>query len=225
MKRKIFIFVFLGIFLFPSFCCSQTEVIDDKNTSYIQFYCTVNYDSVSYLISVINQELRKGTKKFVILISSPGGSVDAGISGYNYLKGIPAEVTTWNFGSIDSIALILFCAGGKRFAVPSARFLLHDINTNMKPGTLGANDLDEARKTIDMGRQIIAKIISTNTIKEAQDVEKALLETLVLDSQKAEEWGLVNEIKERLFEPGVNMIEINEYQILKRKLEIAGTKK
>lgn len=225
MKRKIFIFIFLGIFFFPSFNYSQTEAVDDKNTSYIQFYCKVNYNSISYLISLVNQELKKGSKRFVILMSSPGGDVDAGISGYNYLKGIPAEVTTWNFGSIDSIALILFCAGEKRFAVPNARFSLHDISLDInKPTSFDIDKLDEYKKRIDIQRRTIAEIISKNSIKKISDIENAILETSVLDSEKAKEWGIINEIKERLFEAGVSIVEINEYVISKRISEIVGAK-
>jgi len=68
-------------------------------------------------MQVVQQKLKEGTGRFVILISSMGGNVFSGISAYNFLKGIPAEVWTHNFGSTDSIAVVLFCAGSKRFSV------------------------------------------------------------------------------------------------------------
>jgi hypothetical protein len=53
------------------------------------------------------------------LISSNGGDVFAGVTGYNYLKGIRALVETHNFGYADSIAADLFCAGTIRSSVLS----------------------------------------------------------------------------------------------------------
>jgi ATP-dependent protease ClpP protease subunit len=32
-----------------------------------------------------------------------------GLTAYNYLKGIPATVTTHNIGSVDSIGVALYC--------------------------------------------------------------------------------------------------------------------
>ncbi len=64
--------------------------------------------------------MKKGVNEFKILISSPGGSVQHGLSAYNYLKGIPAKITTHNFGIVDSIAMLscYIVAGQKRLCVP-----------------------------------------------------------------------------------------------------------
>ena len=98
-----------------------------KKTIYIKFFAGIDPNTIAKLTTLVQQKLREGVERFVLLISSPGGNVFAGLSGYNFLKGIPAEVITHNFGSADSIATVLFCAGSRRFCVPHARFLLHGI--------------------------------------------------------------------------------------------------
>ncbi|MGC8805714.1 MAG: ATP-dependent Clp protease proteolytic subunit, partial [Candidatus Ratteibacteria bacterium] len=64
----------------------------------IKFFAPVMDASINALMNAIDQKIREGISKFTILISSPGGSVFHGLSAYNYLKGIPAEIITHNFG-------------------------------------------------------------------------------------------------------------------------------
>ncbi len=45
----------------------------------------------------------EGNTLMHLLLSSPGGSVFHGLSVYNFLKGAPFEVYTYNFGSVDII--------------------------------------------------------------------------------------------------------------------------
>jgi len=80
----------------------------------IRFFCAVDDYTIPLLIANIDKKLQQGIEKFTILISSKGGSVFHGIWAYNYLKGIPAEITTHNFGSINSSASVIYCAGDKR---------------------------------------------------------------------------------------------------------------
>src|SRR3990167_8092237 len=99
----------------------------NKQKTTIRFMANVDYQSVKALIDKVTEELNKGNSDFRILISSPGGYVDPGLSAFNFLRGIPAEVETVNFGSVDSIAAVLFCAGTQRISVPNARFIIHDV--------------------------------------------------------------------------------------------------
>jgi ATP-dependent protease ClpP protease subunit len=91
----------------------------EPKTTVIRFYSPVTEQSVSQLLNTVDQKLKAGTKRFVLLISSPGGSVFAGLSAYHYLKGIPAEIITHNFGEVDSIATVIYCAGSSD--IPSRR--------------------------------------------------------------------------------------------------------
>ena len=105
-----------------------------EKTVYVKFFAGVDENSIKALMNVVEQKLREGATRFVLLISSSGGNVFAGVTGYNFLKGIPAEVETHNFGSAVSIALVLFCAGKKRLSVPHATFLLHGVQANFPQG-------------------------------------------------------------------------------------------
>ena len=183
--------------------------MSDVKTVYIRFFAGVNADTIETLTKLIQDQLRKQVDRFVLLLSSPGGNVFAGLSGYNFLKGIPAKVVTHNYGSVDSIAAVLYCAGSRRLCVPHARFLLHGIGFDITtPTRFNEKRLDERIKSLRVDRENIASVIADNTGKSLADVERGMLEGTVLNSQQALEYGLVHEIKTELFEKGARVFEI-----------------
>jgi len=183
--------------------------MSDGKTVYTRFFAGVSADTIEALAKLVQEQLRKKTSRFVVLMSSPGGNVFAGLSGYNFLKGIPAEVVTHNYGSVDSIATVLFCAGSHRLCVPHARFLLHGVGFDVStPTRFDEKILDERIKGLRIDRENIASVIADNTGRSLADVERDMLEGTVLNSEQALEYGLVHEIKIELFEEGARVFEI-----------------
>jgi len=183
----------------------------DKNTAYVRFFAGINPKTVNTLMQVIQEQLQQGVERFVLLLSSGGGSVFGGISAYNFLRGIPAEVITHNFGSIDSVAVILYCAGTKRLCVPNARFLLHGIGFDItQPTRFDEKLLDERMKGLKIDRDNISRIIAENCNKKIEDVENDVLTSIVLNSGEAIAYGLVHEIKSELFPKEANIINITD---------------
>lgn len=86
----------------------------------IKFFAPVIDVTVNSLINAIDQVITKGIKEVTLLISKPGGSVFHGLSAYNYLKGLPLLIKTHNFGSVDSIGVVIYCAGKERYSSPQA---------------------------------------------------------------------------------------------------------
>ena len=175
----------------------------------IKFFAPVVDVTANALMNAIDQKMKQGVRDFIILISSPGGSVIHGLSTYNYLKGLPAMITTHNFGSVDSIGIVLYCAGSRRLSVPQARFLLHAVNVQFKGNqSLEEKQLEERLKGLRIDIENIAKVIAANTGKSVEDVTNAMLERITLTPEEAQSWGLVNEIKSQLFESGSEVVSI-----------------
>lgn len=175
----------------------------------IKFFAPIVDVTVNALMNAIDQKMKQGVRDFIILISSPGGSVIHGLSTYNYLKGLPAMIITHNFGSVDSIGLVLYCAGSRRLSVPQARFLLHAVSTSFKGNqSLEEKQLEERLKGLRIDIENIAKVIAANTDKSLEDVTNAMLERTTLNPEEAQSWGLVHEIKSQLFEAGSEVISI-----------------
>ena len=177
----------------------------------IKFFAPVIDVTINALMNAIDQKMKEGVTEFVLLISSPGGSVFHGLSAYNYLKGLPFSITTHNFGSVDSMGIVLFCGGSKRLSVPQARFLLHAVGVGFKNERLEEKQLEERLKGLKIDVENIAKVIAANTGKNVQDIINAMLERTTLNPEEAKAWGLVHEIKPELFETGSEVISI-QYQ-------------
>ena len=131
------------------------------------------------------------------------------MSAYNYLKGLPVTITTHNFGSLDSISVVLYCGGSKRLSVPQARFLLHGVSIGFRQNI----SLEEKLKGLKIDTENIAKVISENTNKSIEEITTALLERTTLNPETAKTWGLVHEIKSNLFEAGSEVISIYPQQL------------
>jgi len=143
----------------------------------IEFFAPVIDVTINALLNAINQKMKEGQRDFILLISSPGGSVFHGLSAYNYLRGLPANITTHNFGSVDSIGVVLYCGGKTRLSVPQARFLLHGVSANFPQNeSLEEKQLDERLKGLKIDIENIAKVVAANTGKSVQDVTNAMLD-------------------------------------------------
>ncbi len=175
----------------------------------IRFLAEVNQQSINTLISIVEAKMREGIKSFKILISSPGGTVFHGISAYNFLKGIPANIETYNFGTIDSIATVIYCAGSKRVCVPNARFLIHSVGWNTAGSVrFEEKQLKEQLKSLAIDRENIAKIIASICKKNQKEIEKLMFKGTTFNPEQAKKFGLVQEINEVLLPEGTEIIGI-----------------
>jgi len=179
----------------------------------IKFLAPIIDVTTNRLMEVLDQKMKQGQREFILLISCPGGSVFHGLSTYNYLKGLPANITTHNFGSVDSIGVVLFCGGARRISVPQARFLLHSVTSNFQQNmSLEEKQLEERLKSLRIDTENIAKVISATTGKSVGDVTRLMQDRTTLNPEEAREWGLLHEIKTDLFPTGAEVISIQFQQ-------------
>jgi len=102
--------------------------MENQKTVYINFYDGIDLVKVNKFIQFTTDVISKyNPTELYYFISSKGGDVDAGFTLYNFLISLQSKltVTMHNIGTIDSIANIIFIAGGKRYAAPNAAFLFH----------------------------------------------------------------------------------------------------
>ena len=181
-----------------------------KRTTYIKFFAPVDGNSVNPLMNVVDQKLHEGVQSFVILISSPGGSVFHGLSVHNYLCGIPAEIETHNFGSVDSIGAVMYLAGTKRYSVPDARFLLHPVTLGFAANErFEEKQIEESLQGLRIDAENIAAVIGNATGKKEEEILRKMHDRATLSPEEAQRFGLVHQIKKELFPAGAEIISIN----------------
>ena len=163
--------------------------------------------------------MNAGTTEFIILISSQGGSTFHGNAIYNYLKGISPKVVTHNYGSIISMASIIFCAGEERYTVPHGIFQIHPARSGAV-NQLTVEDLRELLGSVDRDNENMAGIIASATNKSEKEILEKLRQRTNLNSEQAKEFGLVHKIKEKLFELGSEVIVIKDQQAQPQIIQI-----
>jgi ATP-dependent protease ClpP protease subunit len=179
--------------------------------AYIRFMAPVVPQTATTLLKIIDAKIREKCTRLHLMLSSPGGSVFHGLSIYNFLKGAPLEVYTYNFGSVDSIGVVIFCSGGRRFCVPHARFLIHGVSFNIHGNhSFDEQELEEKLKALKIDYQNIARVIADTAQKPAHKVEDDMNRRTTLNPTEAKDYGLVHEIKSELFPIDADLSVVSE---------------
>lgn len=182
--------------------------------TYIRFMAAIMPQSVETLLKVVDQKIHNKYDRIHLMLSSPGGSVFHGLSIYNFLKGAPIEIYTYNFGSVDSIGVVIYCSGSKRFCVPHARFLIHGVKMNIQgKASFDEFQIHEHLKSVKIDQQNIARVIADTTGKGSDLIEKDMHDRRTLNPNEAKDYGLVHEIKSELFPMGAEFISIGEQRV------------
>lgn len=134
-------------------------------------------------------------KPINVIINSQGGNADSGFGIYDMLKFIKPPVITLTAGLCASAAIIIFLAGdkGKRFALPNARFLLHQPSTS----AVGpASDLEITANQILKIRDQFNRIIANETENEVKKITVDANRDFWLSAKEAVDYKLVSKIIE-----------------------------
>jgi len=134
-----------------------------------------------------------------LYINSPGGSVSAGLAIYDTMQYLRCDVATYNVGMAASMGAVIFCGGakGKRYILPNARTLLHQpLIGGVLQGP--ATDLAIEAEEIVRLRKALYEIISSRTGVPIAQVEKDCDRNKWLDAGETIEYGLGDEILERM---------------------------
>ncbi|MCE5294835.1 MAG: ATP-dependent Clp protease proteolytic subunit [Chlamydiales bacterium] len=140
-------------------------------------------------------ELEAPGKPILLVINSPGGSVDSGFAIWDQIKMITSPVTTLITGLAASMGSVvaLAAAPNRRFATPMSRFMIH------QPSIMGtiqgqATDLEiHAREILKTKEQLI-NIYMKATGKSREIIEKAIDRDTWMSAQEALEFGHIDKI-------------------------------
>ncbi len=132
-------------------------------------------------------------KDICLYINSPGGSVSAGLAIYDTMNYVKCDVSTICIGLAASMGAFLLSSGkkGKRFALPNSEIMIHQP----LGGAQGqASDIKIQADHILKIKQKLNKILSENTGKPIEQIEKDTDRDNYLSSEDALEYGLIDKI-------------------------------
>jgi len=163
-----------------------TGGIDDEHANLI----------VAQLLFLSNEDPKSDVHMY---INSPGGSVSAGLAIYDTMQFLRCDVATYDVGVCASMGAIILCGGakGKRFLLPNSRTLLHQpLIGGVLEGS--ATDLSIEAEEIIRLRKTIYSIIASRSGKSIEDVETDCDRNKWLDAGDTVEYGLADQILERM---------------------------
>ena len=138
-------------------------------------------------------EAQDPDKDISLYINSPGGSVTAGMAIYDTMNYIKCDVSTICIGMAASMGAFLLSAGtkGKRIALPHSEIMIHQP----LGGAQGqASDIKIRAELILRTRDMLNKILSENTGKPLEQIEKDTDRDNFMTAQQALEYGLIDRI-------------------------------
>ena len=132
-------------------------------------------------------------KDIHLYINSPGGSVTAGMAIYDTMQYIKSDVCTICVGMAASMGAFLLAAGkkGKRFALPNSTIMIHQPLGGVQGQ---ASDIKIHTDYLLMIKDKLNRILSENTGKPLEQVEKDTDRDNFLSSAEAKEYGLIDEV-------------------------------
>ena len=135
-------------------------------------------------------------KDIHIYINSPGGSVTAGMAIYDTMNYIKPDVSTICVGMAASMGAFLLSAGakGKRYAIPNSEIMIHQPLGGAKGQ---ASDIKIQADLILKTRDRLNRILSANTGKPLEQIEKDTDRDNFMTADEAKEYGLIDEVMTR----------------------------
>ncbi|HMF20196.1 MAG TPA: ATP-dependent Clp protease proteolytic subunit [Gemmataceae bacterium] len=157
-----------------------------------------------YLANVTIQKLlflqyENRNQEIHFYINCPGGSVTATLAIYDTMLYMECPISTYCMGLAASGAAIILAAGSKnkRFALPNSKVMIH------QPwGQVGGqvSDIEIQALEIEKERKRLNEILAYHT---GQPIERIALETdrdRYFTAQEAKEFGLVDEVIQKITE-------------------------
>ena len=163
----------------------------------IVFLGTPVDDQIANLIvaQLLHLESEDPDKDVQIYINSPGGSVYAGLAIYDTMQFIKPDVQTTCVGIAMSMGALLLAGGaeGKRFALPNAKILIHQVSSGFQGQ---ATDIEiQAREVINIKRRL-EEIMSKDTGQDIEKVSKDMDRDFYMTAQEAKEYGIIDRVIE-----------------------------
>ncbi|MCA9388184.1 ATP-dependent Clp endopeptidase proteolytic subunit ClpP [Candidatus Berkelbacteria bacterium] len=136
-----------------------------------------------------------------LYINSPGGSVTAGMAIYDTMEYIKPDVSTICVGLAASMGAFLLAGGakGKRFALPRAKVMIHQV---MGGATGQATDIKIQAEEILRVKDVMNEILAEKTGQPKKKIEEDTERDNYLTAAEAKKYGLIDDVIEKAKDAG-----------------------
>jgi len=154
--------------------------------AYVSYIGSVSTDSVGRLLHAVQSLMIEGVEHIHLAIGSGGGNIIAGLSAYNQLRCLPVRYTTYNIGSVDSVAILPFLLGDERHADDFTSFLFHGVSWAFSSsGETASSQVTDAFACITIYEQALTGITSQRTGMEGDRIRDMRARSTLLTAEEA----------------------------------------
>lgn len=145
---------------------------------------------IAQMLFLASQDQKRDIQLY---INTPGGSVTAGLAIYDTMQYVKCPISTVCIGLAGSMGATLLAAGtkGKRFALPNAQILLHQVAGGI---TGEAVEIEITAKQIVKIKNKLNQILTKHTGQPLKKVEKDTDRDFYLSADEAKEYGIIDEV-------------------------------
>jgi len=138
-------------------------------------------------------EAENPDKDISLYINSPGGSVTAGMSIYDTMQFIKADVSTLCIGQAASMGAFLLASGAKdkRFSLPNSRVMIHQPSGGFQGQS---SDIEIHAKEILYLRAKLNAILAHHTGKTAEEIDRDTERDNFMSADQSVEYGLIDKV-------------------------------
>ncbi len=138
-------------------------------------------------------EAENPDKDISLYINSPGGSVTAGMSIYDTMQFIKADVSTLCIGQAASMGAFLLAAGAKdkRFSLPNSRVMIHQPSGGFQGQS---SDIEIHAKEILYLRGKLNEILAHHTGKTAEEIDRDTERDNFMSAEQSVEYGMIDKV-------------------------------
>jgi len=152
-------------------------------------------DQIANLLiaQILHLEAQDPDKDINLYINSPGGLAYGGMAIYDTMQHVRCDVATICVGMGMSAAAMILCGGaeGKRFALPSAKLMIHQGSA----GARGApRDMEIHLREVLATTHRMTEILSHHSGRPMEEVEHDLDRDYFMTAEEAKAWGLIDDI-------------------------------
>ena len=128
-----------------------------------------------------------------IYINSPGGVVTSAMAMYDTIQHVKADVATICIGQAASAAAVLLASGaaGKRFALPNARIMIHQV---MGGAEGQQKDVEIQAKEMRRIKDQINTILAKHTNQPVKKIEQDTDRDFFMTADEAKKYGIIDKI-------------------------------
>ncbi len=173
----------------------MSQMPTSKRRDVFHFYGPVTQASIQNLRNMVFEAVyQHDSDDITLVISSEGGDLNSGFTAYQFLRSLPATITTVNMCTVESIAVPIYLAGDQRMAMERSRFLLHSFNWTTPHVRVDQPRLMEYSHSLLFDMERYAQIFNERT--KGCDVPVDILkhlkgDPLIIDASSAAANGLV----------------------------------